>query len=206
MKPWILVTTLTLISQPALATTERDALAIACTIGKADAGEPELTTEAWLQACTQWMEIEPEARARALTSRASIYKAHGQFDMALADLSETISLGRRTAYVYQERSRLYARLNQVELALEDASQAIALFEAGRGAHLISRDAYLIRAFLSLPPNLTEANVADHQVALKNTRKDLTSFLAVASKSETKERALAQATLSQVNALLRQVKP
>lgn len=203
MKHVILAATLASLCSPALALNARDASGIACTIGKAE-GEKRLSVAAQIDACSRWMETEPENTRGALASRAGLHERTGAFDLAMADYSASIAI-RATAYTLKGRGFLHARLGQFEAAIADATVAIAFVESGRDRLLGAPDLYLQRAVYAYELLKSDPSQASTD-ALEQMRDDATEYLRLAPARQEKERAHAKLLLTYAEARLAKARP
>lgn len=202
MKNSTLILLFALIGAPVLASTERDAISVACTVGKA-LDETKLGPAERLKACNRWIALEPDGNRSAYKGRAQVFEQTGQFELAFADLSTAINI-RKSAVALKNRGMVALRLNRLDAALADFSEAIDMYEAASGSALSGDNWYLLRGLvrftmLEQAPRGPVAEMED----LKNVVADLSLFLEKTQERTwlNRKRALAQEAIAKANARL-----
>jgi lipoprotein NlpI len=79
-----------------------------------------------IRACTEAIENPAGDLAWAFNNRGNAYRAKGDFDRALADYNQAISLDPRYEFAYNGRGNVYSYKGDLDRALADYNQAITL--------------------------------------------------------------------------------
>jgi tetratricopeptide (TPR) repeat protein len=152
---------------------------------KQDCLDQDLKAEDRITACTRYLRGgRPEAAEKVaiLMARARAYRDSKQYDLAIADLNEALTIAPDDAELYQQRGLVYDWQGNEEAALADYEKAIELdpgdawshYARGMALKQLGRLDVALKAFedaLAISPNYVSAirGHADANVKLKDWR-------------------------------------
>ena len=119
-----------------------------------------------IDGCTAVMELKP-GYSNPYITRAGIYRARGDIQLAIADYSSAIERNPGFYYTYIDRGQLWEKLGDTERAVADYTKAIgSSASAGKPGGVGDEAPYINRARIYFNTGVYDKAIADYTAALE----------------------------------------